>query len=187
MNNLNTWYSRTLAYPVESDEPTSQRTLWSQQLEAATNIQINIELRNFAAYQALAAILGHATVGYPKLTEFFNGEADEEIKHARQFIDYQNMRGGKVALESITPVNIQHLYDSENLVQASYEVALQLEKDTYVALLDLHKLCDDDPQYADFVDEILKEQLGTQQSLNNKIQQLQRAGSSVTEYIEATK
>ena len=178
MNDLNTYT------PTES--PSDHLNLWSPELEKATNYQINIEMLNFATYQKIAAIFNHVSVGYPKLSKFFTGEADEEIKHARMFIKYQNMRGGKVELTDIGSINVDELYKSSTPVLDSYKIALQLEKMTYVKLLELHALCDNDPQYADFIEEVLEEQLKTQQELNFKVQQLKRANSSVAEFIHAT-
>ena len=162
--------------------------LWSQELESAVNTQIGIELNNFATYQFIAAAFAHCTIGYPEMASHYASEADEEIKHARQLIDYQNMRGGKVLCCSAycDPNLIADLYSSKEPVLDSYRMALDLEKYTYTKLLDLHKLADGgDPHCADFLEDMLHEQLTAQQSINFKIAQLSRAGSSVAEYIHA--
>jgi ferritin heavy chain len=162
-------------------------TLWSADLEAAVNDQIAVEMGNFMAYQAIGSAFAHATVGYPKIAAFFTKEADEEIKHARILIDYQNMRGGKVLFKPTALFQNDDIYTSLNPVIDGYRMALELEKHTYAKLLALHTLADgNDPQFADLLEEMLKEQLETQQSLNFNIVQLERANSGVAEYIHAT-
>jgi ferritin len=165
----------------------NDEVLWSTDLEAGVNEQIALELNNFMAYQAIGSAFAHATVGYPDVAAFFTREADEEIKHARLFIDYQNMRGGKVTIKPTTIIPVYNLYTSTTPVVEGYRMALELEKYTYARLLSLHTMADgSDPQFADFLEEMLKEQLETQQSLNFNIVQLERAGSGVAEYIHAT-
>ena len=163
------------------------KALWSTDLEAGVNDQIAVEMDNFMAYQAIGSAFAHATVGYPEIASFFTKEAYEEIKHARTLIAYQNMRGGKVMFKPTTVFQVDDIYTSSNPVIDGYRMALALEKYTYTKLLALHTLADgSDPQFADLLEEMLKEQLETHQSLNFKIVQLERANSGVAEYIHAT-
>jgi len=170
----------------------NEASLWSEDLEDGVNTQIAIELNNFMTYQAWAAVFAQATIGYPELAKFFEQEANEELKHARSLINYQNMRGGKVKITSTPNLNdldygARLIYASTRPILEAYEMALDIEKYTYSKLLSLHVLAGEkDPQFSDFIEEMLKEQLETHQNLNFKIVQLNRGDSSVVDYIHGT-
>lgn len=170
----------------------NETSLWSEDLQDGVNTQIAIELNNFMTYQAWSAVFAHASISYPVIAKFFKQEADEELKHARSFMDYQNMRGGKVKITTSPSLNdldygARLLYDSPRPILEAYKMALDLEKYTYSKLLNLHVIAGErDPQFSDFIEEMLKEQLETQQKLNFKIIQLSRADSSVVDYIHGT-
>jgi ferritin len=60
--------------------------------------------------------------------------AEEENEHANKFMEYQNKRGGTIVLLDIKKPTQQ----SWNSPLEAHETALQLEKDVYQALLELH-------------------------------------------------
>ena len=78
--------------------------------------------------------------------------AEEENEHANKFMEYQNKRGGTIVLLDIKvcssflhPIRMFMLYEFQKPQQQSWsspleahEAALQLEKDVYQALLELH-------------------------------------------------
>lgn len=161
-------------------------TLWSEDLERALNAQIALELSNFASYEQLSCFFRGADQGNTNIASFFRQEADEELKHARSFMDYQAMRGGAVTimppkLHSRTPAP-----ESVHPCLDAYIIALDLEKATYVSLLGLHKLAEDDPSFQDYLEDSLREQLETQKKLNDEIQRLARAPVNVAEYVHET-
>ena len=69
--------------------------------EAGINQQINLELYACYSYQAMAVHFDRDDVALPKVAAFFRHSAEEEQGHAQQFMDYQNKRGGRVALQPI--------------------------------------------------------------------------------------
>ena len=161
-------------------------TLWSEDLERALNAQIGVELSNFASYEQLSCFFRSADQGCTNLAAFFRQEADEELKHARSFMDYQAMRGGVV---TITPPSLNPstpMLDSTQPCLDAYIIALELEKATYVSLLALHKLAEGDPSFQDFLENSLQEQLETQKSLSDEIKRLERSKVNVVEYIHET-
>jgi len=161
-------------------------TLWSEDLERALNAQIGVELSNFASYEQLSCFFRSAHQGNANVATFFRQEADEELKHARSFMDYQTMRGGVV---TIMPPELHPSTPSPDSVHPcldAYITALELEKATYVGLLALHKLAEDDPSFQDYLEDSLREQLETQKTLNDEIQRLARAPVNVAEYIHET-
>ena len=74
---------------------------WDQTLERLVNNQINLELKAFHYYNALYSYFMNDAVGFPGLGNYFKKSADEELEHARKFIDYQNIRGGIVNIDVI--------------------------------------------------------------------------------------
>jgi len=60
--------------------------------------------------------------------------AEEEFEHANKFMEYQNKRGGTIVLLDIKKPTQQ----SWSSPLEAHETALQLEKDVYQALLELH-------------------------------------------------
>lgn len=161
--------------------------LWPESLEAAVNAQIGIELANFAAYEQLSCFFQHADRGYTNLAAFFRREADEELKHARSFMDYQATRGGTVIVYSehllrpVTPA-----VDSKQPCLDAYLIALRLEKATYTSLLELHKKAESDPAFQDYLEACLEEQLDTQKKLSDEIQLLERSKTNIGEYMHET-
>ena len=90
------------------------------------------------------------------------------------------MRGGRVELQDIRApaVDVAATADASDALRA-FQVALQMEKDVFDALLALHKVADEDndPQFADFIEgEFLGEQVKAQQELAEYIAQLVRIG-----------
>ena len=78
---------------------------WDQTLERLVNNQINLELKAFHYYNALYSYFMNDGVGFPGLANYFKKSADEELEHARKFIDYQNTRGGIVNIDVIERPN----------------------------------------------------------------------------------
>ena len=150
--------------------------LWTSALQTALDEQIQLEMYNFAFYQSLANYLATAQVGLLGLSAHFKHEADEELKHARHFMDYQTQRGGQVGSISVVFPNVEDLKTAENTVVASYKKALEQEKVTYCSLLKLHNKAEEDPALQDFVEEYLAEQLKGQEELNNRIRMLELGG-----------
>ncbi len=78
--------------------------------------------------------------------------AEEEREHANKFMEYQNKRGGTIVLLDVKVCSYFLFFllyiknnDFQKPTQQSYgspleahETALQLEKDVYQALLELH-------------------------------------------------
>lgn len=155
-------------------------TLWPDSLEAAVNAQIGVKLSNFASYEQLSCFFNNADRGNNNLAAFFRKKADEELKHARNFMDYQAMRGGTVTFgrHLATPA-----VDSKQPCLDAYIMALRMEKATYLNLLELHKKAESDPAFQDYLETCLEEQLKTQKKLSDEIQLLERSKTNMSEYV----
>ena len=156
--------------------------LWDESVESLVNEQINMELVNMLTYEALGCHFRNGRQGYNNMATSLRKEADEELKHARAFMDYQTMRGGTVCIRSNEPKSIHQVKDSPNPCIEAYRLALQLEKDTYSHMLMIHASAND-PHLQDFLEGCMGEQLEGQKDLNDKIILLESSSNRLGEYI----
>ncbi|KDO63247.1 hypothetical protein CISIN_1g023956mg [Citrus sinensis] len=138
------------------------RQKYEDECEAAINEQINVEYNVSYVYHALYAYFDRDNIALRGLAKFFKESSEEEREHAEKFMEYQNLRGGKVKLHSIMqpPSEFDHAEKGDALY--AMELALSLEKLTNEKLLSLHSVADrnNDPQMAEFVEsEFLGEQV----------------------------
>ena len=157
--------------------------LWHKDLEFALNKQISIEMRNFITYERLSCFFRNASKGFTNVADYFRKQADEELSHARMFMDYQSMRGGTVNSFTVPATWVADLERSSSPCEDAFHLALKLEKDTYFNLLNLHKLSTQDPSFQDFIEKSLHEQLDAHKNINDKIIQLQGAKKNIGEYL----
>jgi len=157
-------------------------SLWSEELESLINAQVNMEIVNMLTYESLGCYFRDCEQGYNNIASNLRCEADEELKHARSFMDYQTMRGGTVRIKNNEPRNIESVKDSANPCTEAYRLALQLEKDTYSHMLMIHASAND-PHLQDFLEACMGEQLEGQKELNDKIKLLESSVNRIGEYL----
>lgn len=75
------------------------RVDYTAECEAAVNEQINIEYNVSYVYHAMYSYFARDNVGLPGIAAFFKNESLEERHHAEMLMDFQVLRGGKVALQ----------------------------------------------------------------------------------------
>ena len=156
---------------------------WNKQCEEILNKQINLEYWASYQYDYMWSYFDRDDVGLVNIAEYFKKAANEEREHAHKFIEYQNMRGGKVLLTNIENVDLNFLCASvkNQDVLLSYKKALEMEEKVYNHLLELHKVADDckDPQFTDFIEgTFLNEQIEAMNEIKKYISQLNRIGEN---------
>jgi ferritin heavy chain len=102
--------------------------------EGLINRQINLELYASYVYTAMSHYFDRYDVALKGHHEYFAKMAKEENEHANKFMEYQNKRGGTIVLLDIKKPQQQ----SWSSPLEAHETALQLEKDVYQALLEVH-------------------------------------------------
>ena len=114
---------------------------WHPDCEAALNNQIAVETAASFQYLAMYAFFDRPSVALKQATSFFEKAQAEEIGHAKQFIQYQNTRGGTVALQQIKVPEQDFTGDADasDLCKAMAK-ALELEIFVYDELLKMHKV-----------------------------------------------
>jgi ferritin heavy chain len=150
--------------------------------EGLINRQINLELYASYVYMAMAHHFDRADVALKGHHEFFEKMSKEEREHAEKLMEYQNKRGGTIVLLDIKKPGQQ----SWGSPLEAHEMALQLEKDVYQALLELHasatKLAD--PHLTDYLEgEFIEEQVKSINEYVHYITNLRRVGPGIGEYI----
>jgi len=150
--------------------------------EALINKQINMELHASYVYMSMAAYFNRDDIALSGFAKRFSENSNEEREHAQKFIDYQNMRGGRVVFQNIQKSSTDEWASALNAVESS----LALELSVHQSLLDLHKNASehDDAQLTDFLEgEYLKEQVEAQKEIGDLITKMKRAGDSVGLHI----
>ncbi len=112
-----------------------------KQLEAAINEQLNFEIESAHIYLAMAGYI--ATLGLEGFESWFMVQYEEEISHARKFIDYVNERGGRV--------NIKGFIDPENEFKSlldTLEISLNHEKEVTRRINNLMRIAYEIHDYA---------------------------------------
>lgn len=148
---------------------------WSQENEEKINKQINMELYASHMYNALYSYFKSDSVGFPGIAEFFKKSADEEMEHARKFMDYQVTRGGYVRIGEI-PEPVFSFKTSDSQLYQGIKAAISLEKKVYDSIINISKSCND-VGLEDFLDEFVQEQLSAQYELGTRLRQLNHIGN----------
>ena len=167
-----------------SSEPKENlvRVNYHEDNEALINRQINMELYASYVYTAMAHYFGRPDVALKGHHEFFKKMAEEEHEHANKFMEYQNKRGGTVVLMDIQKPKQQ----SWSSPLEAFQMGLQLEKDVYQSLLELHASASkhNDPHLTDYLEEeFINEQVESIKEYADHITNLRRCGPGLGEYI----
>lgn len=155
------------------------RSGFTPECEAALNEQINVEYNVSYVYHALYAYFDRDNVALPGLAEFFKKQSVEEREHAEKCMEYQNLRGGRVQLNSITLPSTEFYHKEKGDALYAMELALSLEKLNFQKLRELWDVADrnDDPQMCDFVEaDLLSDQVESIKEISEYVSQLRRVG-----------
>lgn len=156
------------------------RQNYPSDIENAVNKQIQLELQAFYYYLSAATYFDKEDVALPGCFKFFTNSSKEELDHAQQFINYQNIRGGTVDFKPLDKC------PEWNSPMEVFTRALEMELQVNESILQMYKLADElgDLQTTGFLDPFLEEQVKSQKELSNIITMLKRVGpSGVTLYI----
>jgi len=170
--------------PVAPNQPRENlvRVNYHEDNEGLVNRQINLELYASYAYSAMAHHFDRWDVALKGHHEYFKKMAEEEREHANKLMGYQNKRGGTIVLLDIKKPAQQ----SWSSPLEAHETALQLEKDVYQALLELHAFATKhaDPHLTDYLEEeFLDEQVKSIKQYADYITNLKRVGPGLGEYV----
>lgn len=169
-----------VAFSTVFHTSTPSTRIWSKACEKQVNQQIKAELEAQYAYIAMANYFERDNVALMNIAKFFRTSAEEESKHAQEFITYQNKRGGTVEFFSLTPYNIPEDFST---IQA-FKKALSLEEFVYEVLLKTHDTGFNDPELQDLIaSTYLREQVDSIYELKSYIANLTLVKPGLGEYM----
>uniref|UniRef100_A0A8R1DS85 Ferritin n=1 Tax=Caenorhabditis japonica TaxID=281687 RepID=A0A8R1DS85_CAEJA len=158
------------------------RQNYHEEVEAAVNKQINIELYASYVYLSMSSHFDRDDVALPNIAKFFAHQSEEERGHALELMRIQNVRGGRVVLQDIQRPE----KDEWGTVLEAFEAALSLEKFNNESLLKLHGVADkkNDPQLTNFLEgQYLDEQVRSINEFARHVASIKRAGPGLGEYL----
>lgn len=150
--------------------------------EAFINKQINMELYASYVYLSMSAYFARDDLALHGFSKRFRAASAEEREHAEKLIDYQVMRGGRVAFQTIAKPSIDEWGTALEAVQSS----LELERTVNESLLALHKVASEhnDAQMTDFVEgTYLEEQVEAIKEIADLVTKMKRAGDGLGLHI----
>ncbi|XP_077213461.1 ferritin 4 [Tasmannia lanceolata] len=162
-----------------SPQDSIARQRYSDDCEAATNEQINVEYNVSYVYHAMFAYFDRDNVALKGLAKFFKESSEEEREHAEKLMEYQNKRGGRVMLNCIVMPLSEFDHADKGDALYAMELALSLEKLTNEKLLHLHSVGErcNDVQMMEFIEsEFLAEQVDAIKKISEYVAQLRRVG-----------
>lgn len=168
-----------LSLVPQAKDQSLARQKFVDECEAAINEQINVEFNASYAYHSLFAYFDRDNVALKGFAKFFKESSDEERDHAEKLMKYQNMRGGRVRLQSIVTPLTEFDHPEKGDALYAMELALALEKLVNEKLHNLHSVASrcNDPQLTDFVEsEFLEEQVEAIKKISEYVAQLRRVG-----------
>ncbi|KAF0889886.1 hypothetical protein E2562_033856 [Oryza meyeriana var. granulata] len=168
-----------LSLVPQAKDQSLARQKFVDECEAAINEQINVEYNASYAYHSLFAYFDRDNVALKGFAKFFKESSDEEREHAEKLMKYQNMRGGRVRLQSIVTPLTEFDHPEKGDALYAMELALALEKLVNEKLHNLHSVASrcNDPQLTDFIEsEFLEEQVEAIKKISEYVAQLRRVG-----------
>ena len=139
----------------------------NKKLEVAINEQLNFEIESAHVYLAMLGYV--ATLGLPGFENWLSVQYEEELAHAKKFINYVNDRGGRV--------NIKGFEDPENEFKSllhTLEVSLDHEKEVTRRINNLMRIAYEVNDYAavSFLQWYIDEQVEEEDNFNKLIEKV---------------
>ena len=147
--------------------------MMSDQLAAAFNDQISLELASSHAYLQLAAYFADASL--TGFESWMRAQADEERMHALKFFDYVLDRGNQVELAAISGPG-----EMPGSALEAFEIALGAEQTVTESINRLHALAREEHDAASYplLEWFLTEQVEEEASVGAIVDQLRFAGEN---------
>jgi len=167
---------------AEDSDPLGMRQFFPASNEGLLNDQISRELEASYIYESMAAYFSRPKVAMKGFAKFFKKSADEERDHSRKFIEYINLRGGKVNFKNIMRPSTQEW----DFPMEALKMAFEKEKELNVKLMELRNAADlsKDVHLVSFLeDNFLTEQVDSIQEFRIMIARLEKAGTGLGEYL----
>ncbi|BET03470.1 unnamed protein product [Nesidiocoris tenuis] len=159
----------------------SIRLNFSEEIEESISDQISKELTAAYTYFAISSVFGNDTQALPGFHWLFDEFAKEELGHAKLWVDYLNIRGGKAKFKTVECVE-----NEDWTPLKAVEKAIKMEKAMTWDLEKLRDLADKhcDYHFGKFVeDDFLTEQYDGLKKLGDLKTQIERVDDSFGLYM----
>ncbi|XP_030625967.1 ferritin, lower subunit [Chanos chanos] len=147
--------------------------------EADINKLINIKLTASYTYLALGMYFDRDDVALPSFSQFFLERSVKEREQAESLLEYQNMRGGRILLQSIAKPSREDWRGGLDAMSFSLDYQKSLNR----SLLEIHHTASThaDPHLCDFLENhFLSDSHDTIKKLGDYVGSLTRLTSSDT-------
>ncbi|KAK2716394.1 hypothetical protein QYM36_010823 [Artemia franciscana] len=172
-------YQRKMSIKMQGSR---SRQNYHPENEGMVNKQINMEFHAYYVYRSMALFFNRDDVALPGFSKYFKEEAEGEKTHADKFIEYQSQRGGRVACK---PIDKPQRDEWDSPLHAM-EHSLELEKQVYQSLLDVHasaELHKDHHLTAFLEDYFLRHQVEALDLVARHITKIKRVGDGLGIYM----
>ncbi|CAG2111229.1 unnamed protein product, partial [Medioppia subpectinata] len=173
---------KQILYAKDIHEKYSQRQQnLNPQIESAINNITSSEFIGYYFYEQMAWYFNRDSVALPGFHAYFQSRADDLMKLARKFMEYQNKRGGRVILGDITAYPTQNDWTPLEAMTKSIFV----EQTIMQHLLKQNALAESlkDSQFSGFLSNFLNEQVIDLKEMTDHVTQLKRVGPGIGEYL----
>jgi ferritin len=143
------------------------------EVEKALNEQVKIELHSAYSYLGMSAFFEHAS--YPGFSGWMRLQGNEELEHAKKFVQYIFDRNGALSLSEIPKPNIEF----QGPLQA-FEASLKQEQAVSESIIRIYELAAQHKDYPtqSFLKWFLDEQVEEENTVNDFIGQLKLVGTT---------
>ncbi|XP_029383084.1 ferritin, middle subunit [Echeneis naucrates] len=119
--------------------------------EGDVNKLINLKLNASYTYLSLGMFFDRDDISLPKFSSFFLERSVKEREQAEKLLGYQNMRGGRILLQTIAKPSREDWRGGLDAMSFS----LEYQKSLNTAILDVHRRASNhtDPHLCDFVEQ----------------------------------
>ncbi|KAG7506687.1 ferritin, middle subunit-like [Solea senegalensis] len=148
--------------------------------EADINKLINLKLNASYTYLALGMYFDRDDVALPKFSSFFLERSVKEREQAEKLLEYQNVRGGRILLQTIAKPSREDWRGGLDAMSFS----LDHQKSLNTCVLDVHRRAgvNTDPHLCDFLEQhFLEDSHDTIKKLGDYIGSLTRLTASDTQ------
>lgn len=153
---------------------------WTARLSELLSSAVNLEHQAFYFYLAAGIHFDSPTMSLLNLRDFFYGESDDELKHARILVEFVNQRGLNLKLESIATENPKDLS-----IQEIFEKAEAFERAVLGHYETIQREADAAGDYvtSQFVDYFLDKQVREVKEFHDRAMNARRCGCPLGEFI----
>jgi len=147
--------------------------------EADINKLINVKLGASYTYLTLGMYFDRDDIALPKFSSFFLEQSVKERDQAEKLLEYQNMRGGRILLQTISKPSRETWRGGHDAMSFS----LDYQKTLNTCILEVHRRAGNngDPHLCDFLEEhFLQSSHETIKKLGDYVGSLGRIATSET-------